>query len=369
MKIKKPYYVDFLVTSKCNLKCSFCSAVASDKKIDDELSIIEIENIFKELDDLEVMRVSIEGGEPFLRKDILDIMEIADQHDFEYYINTNGTLIDKKLAKKISQTNVSKLCISIDGPNKHIHDKSRGVKDSFLKTTKAISYLKNENVNVDAIITISNINKNYIIETLKFLKSIGINNVAIMFLASVGKACENLNDIYLSFNDLKKIIYDLSILKLKNEIPVDLSLVPTSESLCPWEIYLPLKQKGMEDYLSLWKNQNLLSTLSEENFACTAGKDNFTIDASGNVFGCSLMVSMKELKAGNCRNSSLKEIWYNSPIFKKFRNLTLNDITGECKNCNYLYKCKGGCRACAFDLNNSLYASDTRCPLTKGECI
>ena len=149
MTIKKPYYVDFLVTSKCNLKCSFCSAAINSKNAHDELTLSEIQNIFRELDELQVLRVAIEGGEPFLRKDILDIMKFADQCDFDYYINTNATLIDQELAKKIGQTTVSKLCISIDGPNDLIHDSSRCVKGSFKKTINAINYLQKEKVNID----------------------------------------------------------------------------------------------------------------------------------------------------------------------------------------------------------------------------
>src|SRR5690606_38494286 len=121
----------------------------------------------------------------------------------------------------------------------------------------------------------------------------------------------------------------LTNLKLKNELPINVSLVPTGESMCPWELYLPLKELGYEDHLGLWKNQNLVSSLSENNFACTAGFDNFAIDSFGNVYGCSLMVSMAKLIAGNIRKKTLSEIWYKSDIFNSLRQINLNDITGS----------------------------------------
>ena len=72
-EIRDPYYVDFSVTPYCNLKCSFCSASACGKYSKTyEISFDEVKDIFNQFDENNIMRVSIEGGEPFLRSDILD---------------------------------------------------------------------------------------------------------------------------------------------------------------------------------------------------------------------------------------------------------------------------------------------------------
>lgn len=139
MKYKSPYYVDFSVTPFCNLKCSFCSASAAGKCSQNNkiMSLEKIKDIFDQFDDNNILRVSIEGGEPFLRDDIIDVLRLADEHMFSYYINTNGVLIDEEMAYEISKTNVDKICISIDGPEQ-IHDLSRGVKGTFNKVKRAI---------------------------------------------------------------------------------------------------------------------------------------------------------------------------------------------------------------------------------------
>lgn len=365
---KLPYYVDFSVTPYCNLKCGFCSASAEGNttKIN-ELSLNDIDRIFNEFDKNEILRVSIEGGEPFLRNDIIEILKMADEHLFSYYVNTNGTLITKELAKNIAKTKVEKLCISVDGPNELIHDASRGVSGSFKKTKDAIKFLISENVPVDGIITLSNINKNYIFETLEFLNSIGVNNVAIMLLATVGNASINMNKYYLSFDEWKDVLINLTKLRKINKLPVNLNIVPTGESKLPWEIYLPLKMANMEDDMKLWVNDSSISTLEYNDYGCTAGKDNFAIDGFGNVYGCSLMISVDKLKAGNILEEPLKKIWNDSPIFKSFRTNNLSLIEGECKDCHLLHRCQAGCRSCAFSLENNINASDIRCPLTKKE--
>lgn len=368
-KLINPYYVDFSVTPFCNLKCSFCSASA-DGKCSKEvvMSLEQIEDIFNQFDENNIMRVSIEGGEPFLRDDILEILELTNKHMFSCYVNTNATLITEEVARRISTSGVDKLCISIDGPEE-IHDKSRGVKGTFKKVENAIRYLQKYNVPIDAIITLTKINADYLFQTFDVIKKLGIENVAIMLLASVGKASQNIKDISLEYKEWKKILLKLTTLKKENKLPINLRIVQTGEASFPWEIYLPLVEADREEDLSVWIPQSTVSTLEKNDFGCTAGKENLAIDGYGNVFGCSLMISHNELCAGNILQESLSDIWNFSAVFAKMRDNKLQHIEGSCAKCELLYKCKGGCRACAFAFSSKINSSDERCPICKGEII
>lgn len=363
MIFKKPIYADFLVTPRCNFGCSFCSASATNPngKIK-ELSLEIIEKTFKEMDELELLRVSIEGGEPFLRDDIIEIIEMADQRDFEYYINSNGSLIDKQMAKRLGKTKVPQICLSIDGPNKEIHDFCRGFDGAFDKLLIAVKNLQNEGIKVQAIITLSSLNIAFFYQTLHFIKSIGIESASVMILATVGDAR---NNISLSYLEWSKLLLRLSIDKAEGVLPIQLRIVPAGESLHPWELYLPLREANRTDLLNQWIPKGTISSLTDSSFGCTAGKDSMAIDGYGNVYGCSLMVSIPELRAGNIKEETLSDIWFKSDVFNKFRASNLMDIQGPCKSCIQLDKCKGGCRACAFTGSKSINGSDLRCPKAK----
>lgn len=366
-KFKKPIYIDFSLTPYCNLKCGFCYASACGRRKKEEyLSLEDFERIFKEMDELEILRVGFEGGEPFLRNDIIDILKLADKHNFTYFINSNATLITDKIAEQLSQTDVDKICVSIDGPNSEINDKSRGVSGAFEQTYKGVKNLLNHNVKVDGVLTLSNINKDYVVETFEYMKSIGINNAVIMLLASVGS-----NDIAkeynLSFEDWSKVLLMLTDLKKKNQLPVDLSIVPPGEGYCSWELFLPLLINNRADDIKYWKNENISTTLDENDYGCTACKDNLCIDGYGDVYGCSMMISIPELKCGNVKEQSLVDIWYNSDVLSNIKKSDMNKIKGKCKECRILDKCKGGCRACAFQIRGDFDDSDPRCPIAKGE--
>jgi radical SAM protein with 4Fe4S-binding SPASM domain len=66
------------------------------------------------------------------------------------------------------------------------------------------------------------------------------------------------------------------------------------------------------------------------------------------------------LDADNIREKSLKWIWHNSRVFNDFRHIS-KKISGKCRSCNLLAKCRGGCRAAAFAATGDLYAADPHC--------
>ncbi|WP_196158388.1 radical SAM/SPASM domain-containing protein [Reinekea sp. G2M2-21] len=361
--IENPYYCDFLITPTCNFNCSFCSA-ASDKKKPkvNQLSLSSITKALHELDELDVLRVSFEGGEPFLRKDIFEILSVADELDFLYYINTNGSLISDEIAEKLSHTNVSKICISIDGPNSIIHDHCRGYVGAFEKMVKAVHSLQKYDVPIQAIITLSRSNYKYFYDTLDCIKNLGLTSASVMLLASVGSAS---TDLITPFDDWSNLLIKLSEDKLSGSLPVDLRIVTTGESSFPWELHVPLLKRERLDLLGAWIDPNNSEPFSSNSFGCTAGRSSMAIDGYGNVYGCSLMVSQPEFCAGNIEDNSLVEIWNNSTVFGDMRKATLEKIEGPCKDCEHLYDCKGGCRACSSSCSKSKFGSDLRCEIAK----
>lgn len=90
-----PTYVDFSIYPYCNLRCDFCYAEAEcESTISNHLlKVSDFEDIFEQFDQIGILRVGFEGGEPFLRKDWFEILKLADKHYFNYFVNTNATSI------------------------------------------------------------------------------------------------------------------------------------------------------------------------------------------------------------------------------------------------------------------------------------
>lgn len=105
-----PFYASFKVTHKCTLRCSFCN-VWMEKTPD-----LSKEDVYKVLDNLgnsSITVLSLEGGDPLLRKDIGEILEYAHKKPFILFFTTNGHLIDKRPMEEYGK-HVDYIHISID---------------------------------------------------------------------------------------------------------------------------------------------------------------------------------------------------------------------------------------------------------------
>ena len=370
--LQAPTYVDFDVTFRCNLKCKFCSSNAiydngsfsaiTKQKGNSELSLEEIDKIFSDFDRLGIFRISIGGGEPFLRKDILDIIRLTDKYSFSTIINTNATLINDTIASELEKSNIDQIAVSLDSYDSTIHNKMRGVADAFDKALRGVKTLLKYNINITALLTLTSYNIDSVIPTLSFYKEIGLKNATIMLLCPAGRAKTNYAKVMYSYEKWKKLLLKLTEMKEKRKLPINLTIVPPNEGNVPWEIFLPLKEKGIEEKYKLWVHNR--EVRNDDNYSCLAGINAAALTANGDIYGCDLMVTEKELCAGNIREESFEFIWNNAEIFKKFRNLKISEIEGYCKKCE-IKGCGGGCRMSAFFLSNSINGADLRCEIAK----
>lgn len=160
-------FLIFFVTTKCNSRCRHCFFWKS-LNHKDELKIDEIEQIFKNVGN--IRDISLSGGEPILREDILKIVELIIRYSNpkSLSIPSNGLMPERlaNISQEILQKNPNlKLLInlSIDGPKK-IHDDIRGVKGSFEKSIKSAERLIELRkrypqlfININTVITNQNI--------------------------------------------------------------------------------------------------------------------------------------------------------------------------------------------------------------------
>jgi len=135
-----PYFIVVSPTMRCNLRCEGCYAGEYDQK--PELSFKEVDSIMEQVKDLGVYFVTITGGEPFARLDMLDIFE--NHSDIYFQIYTNGTLIDKKMAENLADLGNVAPVISVEGFEEDT-DRRRG-KGTFKRVMKAMDHLREEGV-------------------------------------------------------------------------------------------------------------------------------------------------------------------------------------------------------------------------------
>ena len=176
VKMNKLQSLIIFVTNRCNCRCGHCFYWKELNKPTQEMSLEEFNKLFSSLHKLS--NVSLTGGEPFLRNDLLDIIKIAHKKTEQLVIPTNGILTNRILSV-ISKSPISiDVKVSLDGL-KDTHDSIRGI-DCFNKVVKTIKQVKPiaKSVSVNTVVT----NRNY--QELKrlneFVKTLGVKHNFIM---------------------------------------------------------------------------------------------------------------------------------------------------------------------------------------------
>ncbi len=139
-KLPAPWFFVVSPTMRCNLKCVGCYAAQYPKEND--LPYETLDRICQDAKSMGIYLITVSGGEPFIRQDLLELFK---KHNNIYFqVFTNGTLIDRKLAEQLARLGNVAPVIAIDG-NKEETDERRG-KGTFDRIVKAMDILQTAGV-------------------------------------------------------------------------------------------------------------------------------------------------------------------------------------------------------------------------------
>ncbi|WP_252896865.1 radical SAM protein [Metallosphaera hakonensis] len=151
-----PYVVVLESTKACDLACRHCRAKAIPNRLPGELTIEEIKRLVDDLSSSGVKLFVISGGDALKRDDIFEILEYSSRR-ITTALSPSGSRINPEVAKKIRDTGVNMVSISIDGPEE-IHDQFRGVQGAFKMAIEAVKSLQSAGLPVQINSTISKYN-------------------------------------------------------------------------------------------------------------------------------------------------------------------------------------------------------------------
>jgi radical SAM protein with 4Fe4S-binding SPASM domain len=329
--LSAPITIDWEITMSCNLSCIHCCFNAG-KALQRELNTSEIKSVISEISDLGVFRISFTGGEPLMRSDFLEIAEYAYYLGLGLALNTNGTLIDKKVAKKLSKI-FFEVQVSLDGSEPEINDYIRGKKGAYKKALKGIINLKEAGSHVVINTTAMKPNINNIFKILDLAIKLGVDCYRIIPVRTLGRASK---DLELNIKEMINIWRSLAEIKqeVKEKIKIELTTVPTILTEC----------------------------VEEGIFACPAAITKCAISPQGFVKPCD---AFDIFVGGNIRDQTLQKIWLESEPFKMFRNSIYNINPNECRKCIYARSCRGGCKGLAYTVYKTLDVPDPLCTQAK----
>jgi len=324
---KEPISLVHFVTNRCNARCSFCFIDFDDPKtFSHELTLEEIDKLTKNLGK-SLLNVNLTGGEPFARKDLVDIAKkyLTNSTIQSIYITTNASLPEriKNFAEEISKfDNNAELTfqISIDDLPEN-HDRVRKVKNLFDRCIETYRLLKKmgDNINPVVSITVTHENCDNIKEIFNYLnKECGIDAIKCTIVRDEG--------VYATPIDKQKKIleaYDWLTNEIKDKMKSKEIINYNSNS-----IQGRLHQK--KDIMS-WEMIKKMYLKPKYISPCHAGSLFGIISSKGKVHPCEILEG-KELGDLRKNDMDLMKIWNNQKA-KDTKNFILKS------KCNCTYEC------------------------------
>ena len=314
--------VDLHVTNRCNLKCKHCVYTSGEWEMPD-MTLDTVKNLIPSFKKLGVKEVHITGGEPLVNREFFDIAKCLHENGFGTRVQTNGILITPEIAKKLKESGIEYVLISIDGLEK-AHNSFRNNDKSFAYAVNAVKICLEAGLytRVNTVINRSNVQD--LPELIKFINTLKPDQHSFFYLTPVGRG-KNIKDLMLSLEEWKNIEKIVEKAERENN--------------CIEKIRL----------------QNVIKD-KENDKKCR--DDNCLILANGDVYHCVFFI-YSPYKLGNIYNEDLYELWT-----KNINNIleeTSNERISE-KKCNKQEQnCKCNCSGLAYNLTGSVKACDPRC--------
>lgn len=296
--------IQFELTSRCNERCIHCYIPNQKKDKGADMPFEQVKSILDEFSEHGGLYVTLSGGEVFLHKDIIKIIQYCREKDLIINILTNLIALKDIQIPFIKAANISGLQVSLYSMNPEVHDMITTVRGSFNKTKKAIEKLVEADIPVMISCPVMKANYKDYKDVMDYAKSLKCKaHTDLLMMAQADLNTNNLAN-RLSLEETEIIIKDIV-----EHDPDYLNLVgvmkPTSDKI----------------YQNLDRYKRLP--------LCGAGINNCCITDKGDVYPCA---GWQDFVVGNINENSLEDIWNNSEKLKAIRSVSQGDFP-ECISC------------------------------------
>ncbi len=320
--LQNPHLISWNITLRCPLRCAHCYVNAGEQETENVLSTEEAFTVIDQICELGKPVVILSGGEPLMRDDIFEIACYGTDKGLKMAMGTSGVLIDEKTARDIRESGIRRVAISIDSADPAVHDTFRGLPGAWERAVQGIRHCIFEGIGVQINTTVLSPGIQAIRDVVSLGTSLGVTDYQLFFPVPTGRG----NEIsWLTPQVYEDLIRDVLVTYQGTGVNIRPTCAPQFRRIADTlGISNPLWGKG-----------------------CIAGIRYCRIFADGDVTPCPYLPA----RAGNVRETSLKTIWRESPVFSVLRDPLL--LTGKCGRCGYKEVC-GGCRARSYRTSGTM---------------
>ena len=350
---RAPFLVIWEVTRACALSCVHCRADAIPRRDPRELTTEEgfrlIDQVcaFGETPPLFVLT----GGDPMRRPDLADLIRYAAARDLMVALTPSGTAAATRARlSALKDAGLSRIAVSLDGPDPATHDAFRGVRGSYDWTMKIIEAAVDLELPLQINTTMSRLTRPFVETMARRVRELPAVLWAVFFLVRTGRGASLEQVTAEECEDVLTYLYNLS---LTAPFGIKTTEAPQFQRVI-WQRDRNLSDQGL--LAPKHRRQHLRSPRSVND-----GNGFVFVDHLGNVCPSGFL----PIGRGNVRTNDLASIYRSDEIFLRLRDA--DALMGKCGRCEFREIC-GGSRGRAYAATGSLVASDPLCPYDPGPC-
>jgi pyrroloquinoline quinone biosynthesis protein E len=329
-----PLAVLLEMTHRCPLQCGYCSNPVEMERAGNELTTDEWKKVLTELAEIGVLQVHFSGGEPSVRKDLVELVRHA--NDLGLYTNliTSAVLITKERLAEIADAGLAHIQISFQANDPALANRIGGFKNGHAKKLEVAQWSRELGLPLTVNAVMHRQNLHELRDMIALAVQLDADRIEVANVQYYGWALKNRAALMPTIEQIDEAtaIVEEERVRLRGILDIDF-VVPDYYALRP--------KKCMGGW----------------------GRQFFNITPSGKILPCHAAETITELEFESVRsNHSIAWIWQNSDAFNRYRGTGW--MPEPCQSCAFKEIDYGGCRCQAFALTGSAGNTDPACHLS-----
>ena len=338
---QSPLLVIWEVTQSCDLACVHCRASARPGRHPDELTTAEGYQLIDRVKEFGNPLIVFTGGDPLKRPDLYDLIRYSVAAGLRTNVTPSATpLLTNEAIDRFQDCGISRMALSLDGPNAATHDGFRGVNGTFDRVMDAARHARDIGLETQIQTTVTRRNFTKLAQIAEQVAEVRTKMWSLFFLVVTGRALESEDLTAEEYETVFGFLYEISKIA-----PFD---VKTTEGM-HYRRYIAQRLKAEHG-----GNGGAQGRLLWRTAGVSDARGFVFVSHTGEVFPSGFL----PVSAGNVRQDSLVELYRNSSLFQILRDPVMRE--GKCHFCEYTKIC-GGSRARAYALTGNYLAEDPRC--------
>ena len=337
-----PMLVIWEATQACDLACVHCRASAQSERHPAELTTEQGYRLLDEIRSFGEPLMVFTGGDPLKRPDLYDLIRYSVKIGLRTNVTPSATpLLTAEAIDKFKEAGITRMAISLDGPDAATHDDFRGIPGTFDRAMFALEHARDIGLDTQLQTTVTQRNMARLPEVAEIAKKVRTKMWSLFFLIVTGRALENDDLDAAGYEKVFEFMYELS-----KTVPFG---VKTTEAM-HYRRYVAQRIKAEH---GVTENENAKG-VAWRTAGVSDGKGFVFVSHQGDIFPSGFL----PVSGGNVLRDSLTDVYRNSGLFRTLRDTTQRE--GKCGICEYRKIC-GGSRSRAYAFTVDFLAEDPRC--------